>query len=191
MGDAIEMSPSLFHAYTAEKQIGPKLARRIEEAAELPFGWMDQAHGNSGDPTEIDAVTVPMFDVHASAGCGTLVESEERVNELFFRRDWLRARNFQQSGLGVIRVKGDSMTPTIPDGSVILINKEDREVRNGKVYVLRYDGMLHVKRLQRLPGSMVQVVSDNAAEYPPFAVDTSNGTEFQVLGRVVWLGREI
>ncbi|MBF0460868.1 MAG: helix-turn-helix transcriptional regulator [Magnetococcales bacterium] len=191
MGDAIEMSPSLFHAYTAEKPIGPKMARRIEVAAELPHGWMDHTHGKREGFEEIDVVTVPVFDVEASAGHGSLVESEEKSKELFFRYDWITERGFHQSHLGIIRVKGQSMEPTIPNGAVILVNREDTEIKNGRIYVLRYDDMLHVKRLQRLPGSLVQVISDNAAEYPPFVVDINSSVEFQVLGRVVWLGREL
>ncbi len=190
MGDAIDMSPSLFHAYTAEKPVGASIARRIEVAAGLPLGWMDHTHGTRDGFEEIDVVSVPVFDVEASAGHGSLVESEERSKELFFRYDWITERGFQQSFLGIIRVLGNSMEPTIPDKAVILVNREDTEIKNGRIYVLRYDDMLHVKRLQRLPGNMVQVISDNAAEYPPFVVDVSSDVEFRVLGRVVWLGRE-
>lgn len=191
MADAVGLSPSLFHAYATDKQVGPKVARRIEEAVELPHGWLDQPHDECKASTEIDAVPVPMFDVEASAGHGSWVESEEIVKELMFRRDWLQSHGFLRKDLGVIRSRGASMLPTIPDGAVLLVNKRETEIQNGRVYVIRYDRMLHVKRLQRLPGHQIQVVSDNAAEYPPFAVDLSDGVDFQILGRVVWLGREI
>ncbi|MEO5351545.1 MAG: helix-turn-helix transcriptional regulator, partial [Magnetococcus sp. YQC-3] len=183
-------SPSLFHAYTADKPVGASIARRIEVAAGLPHGWMDHSHGSRVGFNEFDVVTVPVFDVEASAGHGSLVETSERSRELFFRYDWIVERGFNQKYLGVIRVKGDSMTPTIPNGAVILVNREDTEIKNGCIYVLRYDDLLHVKRLQRLPKNMVQVVSDNADEYPPFIANASLEHEFQVLGRVVWLGRE-
>ena len=191
MADAVGMSPSLFHAYAMDKRIGPKVARRIEEAVDLPHGWMDQPHGGKGAVMEIDAVPVPMFDVEASAGHGGWVESEDIVKELMFRRDWIQSRGYHRKNLGVIRAKGDSMTPTIPNGSALLVNKGEVEIQNGRVFVLRYDSMLHVKRLQSLPGRLVQVVSDNAAEYPPFTVELNDGIDFQILGRVVWLGREI
>ncbi|MBF0421089.1 MAG: helix-turn-helix transcriptional regulator [Magnetococcales bacterium] len=191
MADATKMSPSLFHAYATEKQVGPKVARRIEEAVDLPHGWMDQPHGGKGYAPEIDAVSVPVFDVEASAGHGGWVESEEIVKELMFRRDWLQSHGYSKKNLGVIRARGDSMMPTIPDGAALLIHNAETDIQNGKVYVLRYDGMLHVKRLQRLPGHLIQVVSDNASEYPPFTVELNDGVDFQVLGRVVWLGREM
>ncbi len=63
-------------------------------------------------------------------------------------------------------------------------------IRDG-IYVSRYDGLLQVKRLQRQPKGVVRVSSDNPA-YDPFSVNLHDeGTDFIIVGRVVWVGRKL
>ena len=90
----------------------------------------------------------------------------------------------------MIEVQGDSMQPTMMDGDMLLVNSQVNQIRDG-IYVLRFDGLLMVKRLQRQPGGHVMVTSDNPA-YTPFTVDLNDeSTEFSVLGKVVWVGRRL
>jgi hypothetical protein len=51
--------------------------------------------------------------------------------------------------------------------------------------------LLQVKRLQRQPKGVVQVTSDNTA-YDSFTVNLQDeGTDFVIVGRVVWVGRKL
>ena len=46
---------------------------------------------HSDAPERKDFVYVPRYDVQASAGYGTLIESEQIVDHLAFKRDWLES----------------------------------------------------------------------------------------------------
>lgn len=82
------------------------------------------------------------------------------------------------------------MEGVLNDKDIILINHDDREPREG-IYVLRIDGQLIVKRVQRLPGSILRITSTNPA-YEPFSVDMNNVLgDFAVVGKVVWYGRVV
>ncbi|MEA3065572.1 MAG: hypothetical protein QOJ27_2024 [Sphingomonadales bacterium] len=137
-------------------------------------------------------VSVPRLDVQASAGPGALDAEEKRLGRIGFDSAWLRRLGLGGGApgrLSVIRVDGDSMSPTLSDGDEILVDREDGpgRLRDG-IYVLRVEGTLVVKRLAVGPGGRLSVRSDNEA-YPgwpdlePGAVD--------VVGRVVWVGRRL
>ncbi len=89
----------------------------------------------------------------------------------------------------MIRVDGDSMTPTLSDGDDILVDREDGagRLRDG-IYVLRIEDALVVKRLAVGPGGRLSVRSDNDA-YPGWPDVEPDSID--VVGRVVWVGRRI
>lgn len=137
-------------------------------------------------------ISVPRLDVHASAGPGAVAAEEKRLGRIGFDAAWLRRLGLgggEPGRLSVIRVDGDSMSPTLSDGDEILVDRDDGagRLRDG-IYVLRIEEALVVKRLALGPGGRLSVRSDNDA-YPgwpdlePAAVD--------VVGRVVWVGRRL
>jgi len=137
-------------------------------------------------------VYIPLYDVNAAAGKGALVERESVSDVLAFKRDWIRQElHAQPADLSLIYVEGDSMEPDLRAGDIVLLDHTDTRARREGVYVIRMDGALLVKQLQRLPGGIVKVISRNAA-YEPFTVkmvDVDEPNGFAVIGRVVWACR--
>ncbi|MDO8414172.1 MAG: helix-turn-helix transcriptional regulator [Gallionellaceae bacterium] len=145
------------------------------------------------DPTlDNDYVSIPLYDVHAAAGGGALVDAEHVVDVLHFKQEWIRAElRASPDDLYLIHVDGESMEPTLRPGDIILVDKRDHSQARDGIYVLRMNGTLLVKRLQRLPGGVIKVTSDNAA-YSPFEINASNADDgFAIIGRVVWSGRRM
>jgi phage repressor protein C with HTH and peptisase S24 domain len=104
---------------------------------------------------------------------------------------WLRriARGAPDE-LSIIRVQGDSMTPTLADGDEILVDRADgsAQLRDG-IYVLRLDQTLVVKRVALNPaGRGASIRSDNPA-YPGWP--DCDLRSLDIVGRVVWAGRRI
>lgn len=140
-----------------------------------------------------DYSLVPLYDVSASAGHGALVEAEQVIDYLAFKREWLRSELHATEGdLYLIEVDGESMEPTLRPGDIILIDRRNAgSIPRDGVYVLRLDGSLLVKRLQRMPGQAVRVTSDNAA-YEPFSLALDAvADDLEIVGRVVWSGRRM
>lgn len=129
---------------------------------------------------------VPLYNVEASAGYGSYVESEEVASHLAFRRDWLHNEvHANPAHLHLIYVRGDSMEPALTSGEVVMVDTSaaTESVRDG-IHVIQMDGSVMIKRLQRLPGNRVKVTSDNDL-YTPFEASLNNN-EIQIIGRVVW-----
>jgi len=136
---------------------------------------------------------IPLYDVKAAAGNGTVIDREHIIDFLAFKQEWIRVQlGLSPQDLYLIHVDGESMEPTLRPGDMILIDHRTASSlpRDG-IYVLRMDDTLLVKRLQRLPGSVVKVTSDNPA-YEPFTLDLKqSAAEVGIIGRVVWCGRRM
>lgn len=145
--------------------------------------------GNEVDTDEF--VFVPRYDIHAAAGHGRFVGNEEPVFTMAFRRYWIENYITRDTkNLSVISVKGDSMEGVLNDGDSILINHGETAPRDG-LYVLRINENLLVKRLQIMPGGIINVISANEA-YPAFEINLNNLTDdVKIIGRVEWFGRTI
>jgi phage repressor protein C with HTH and peptisase S24 domain len=148
-----------------------------------------------GGPAEDDPThglaPVSRSPVRASAGPGAVVGEEARRPYFGFDERWLKALTSTAADrLSIIRVEGDSMSPTLNPGDDILIDPGDcmDRLRDG-IYVLRVDDALVVKRLALHPvGGRVTVQSDNPAypDWPDRPID-----EITCIGRVIWAGRKI
>ena len=137
-------------------------------------------------------ISGPRLDVRASAGHGTLDSDETRLGRIGFDSAWLKRLGLgggRPGRLSIIRVNGDSMSPTLSDGDEILVDRDDGagRLRDG-IYVLRVEETLVVKRLGVGPGGRLSVRSDNDA-YPGWP-DLEPGS-VDVVGRVVWVGRRL
>ncbi|MGE4323401.1 MAG: helix-turn-helix transcriptional regulator [Sphingobium sp.] len=135
-------------------------------------------------------VAVPRLALGASAGAGSLDEDERATGVMAFDAQWLRHLGVKPQRVSIIRVDGESMTPTLGDGDDIMVDHADdaTRLRDG-VYVLRLDGVLMVKRVAMGPlRGRFSVVSDNP-HYPDWTdIDPALVT---ILGRVVWTGRRL
>lgn len=129
---------------------------------------------------------VPRLKVQVSAGHGAVVEGEEHLDRLAFRRKWLKREGFKESDLVAVVVKGDSMQPTLADGDTVLVNIRETSVTDG-IYVIRIDADVFVKRLQHRFGGAVGVISDNK-DYPDQELSGQQLEELTIIGRVVWMG---
>ena len=161
-----------------------ELAERDRARLAAYFGVAEATLGGRANDANVG---IPRIDVGASAGPGGLVDAEDRRQPFAFPPALLRQLGVRTSAASMIRVEGDSMSPTLEDGDEILLNRDLRRVEaRGGIFVLRLEGVLMVKRLRTALGG-IEVVSDNAV-YPPRVVPAR---EIEVIGRVAWLSRAI
>lgn len=136
-------------------------------------------------------VQVPRYKVAASAGGGSIIHSEQIVDYLSFRADWVRnSLGVSVQDLALINVKGDSMEPVLSNEDLILVDMRISGVEDNAIYVLQFNGVLLVKRLQRRFDGSVVIMSDNP-RYTPETLVGEAVEALQVIGRVVWAGRRM
>ena len=162
-----------------------KLARYFSISEALLGGPQDEPRALEG------LISIKRHPVFASAGPGAIVNEGFGKPYFGFDERWLRAlTQTPSSNLSIVRVEGDSMSPTLNAGDDILVDLGDcgDRLRDG-IYVLRVDDALVVKRLALSPlARRVTVQSDNPAypDWPDRALD-----EINCIGRVIWSGRKV
>jgi hypothetical protein len=162
-----------------------KLARYFSVSETLLGGPVDSEQAPGA------LISISSHPVAVSAGPGALVIGETGKPCFAFEERWLRGMTpSDPSKLSIVRVQGDSMSPTLNAGDDILVDLGDagERLRDG-IYVLRIDDAVVVKRLALEPtGRRVTVRSDNPA-YPDWP--NCSFEEIKPIGRVIWSGRRI
>jgi len=169
--------------------VAQKYARAFRVSPDwLMFGKGDDMTGPADDAPESDLV--PIYDIEASAGNGIIPgEDEAVVDHLALPPGYLRRiTSAPVSALAIVTVTGDSMSPTLRGGDVVMIDTRKQNPGYDGLFVLRFDGALHVKRMNRgsRPG-VVRIVSDNPVGYAPFEREMH---DVEVVGKVLWYGRK-
>jgi len=110
-----------------------------------------------GDDVPDDMVLVPESRIKFAGGDGhvnyELVEDEEPAT---YRRTWFQKNRINPDRVRRFRVAGDSMEPLLFARDTILVNLDETDVIDGRLYALRYGDQLRVKYLsKRLDGTLV------------------------------------
>ena len=129
---------------------------------------------------------VPYYSAKAAAGEGTEVAEYPDKDVIYFDTRFLKTivgNNLNH--LSLITAEGQSMKPTIMDGDLLMINDSIKEIVPNKIFVIRQDKKLRVKRLKTKITGEVLIISDNK-EYEPEIMDK----ETEIIGQVVWNGNK-
>lgn len=141
-------------------------------------------------------IDIPQYDVAGSMGPGQVAPSEyiETIKNITVRTEYLREQgvNFSRAeNLAVVTGFGESMEKTFTSGDPLIIDKGVNEVVVDGVYLFSLDGVLYIKRLQRLP-KMIRMISDNDA-FPSYDIKGADLDVLRIHARVLlaWNSRKL
>ena len=138
-------------------------------------------------PETHDYIQVPWMEAEASMGGGSTVVSKKIISHLSFRADWILAKGNPKK-MAVINAGGNSMEPTIPDDSIVLVNEgKTYPPINGKIYFICYGEVISIKRLKVENERVVAMISDNGNKEDPVRPEE----HFEILGQAIWFGKEL
>jgi SOS-response transcriptional repressor LexA len=150
-----------------------------------------------------DFTLLPLLKSRVAAGPEGEILYEEVGDYYPFKRWWVEKISGRSAErrkhLVLVKVRGDSMSPTINQGEIILVDTYEAErvqIRTGQIYLVTMpDGSSAIKRLavSRDEGRVKLIcMSDNISCYQPFEFELDPGRSIKhyVLGRVRWAGKE-
>ena len=139
----------------------------------ISLNWIlfDQQIENIVTETEKFAKIRYFKDINASAGGGA-INFNENYEILYIDNKIIN------KDLDAINVIGDSMEPTIKDGSIIFIDRNDKNVQNGGIFVIATTAGVFVKRVNLKSSGELELISDNPL-YPSETVK-----EARIIGKV-------
>lgn len=129
-----------------------------------------------------DTIRIERIDMAGACGNGAVASDwPSLINSIEFPADAVR-RLFagrDTRGLRLVDTFGDSMEPTIPELSAILIDTRTDSFVGDGIYFFAYAGELYTKRLQKTPAGLI-ALSDNPL-YQPFTIDEDD--RFRIIGK--------
>lgn len=129
-------------------------------------------------------VRFPLLEGFAGMGRGDYVgDYPEIVDFVEVTREWAtqRLRNVPHEAVRVITGRGQSMRGTYSDGDLIFLDSRIKQFKGDAAYCYRWDGLVHIKRLQHIGGGRVRIISANP-EWPAVEVAL---TELEIGGMAV------
>ena len=151
--------------------------RKVQKTWSINLNNNDAALGliNQYTPSEDTGIVVPIVDIAAAAGAGAF------NSDYYTQRDTLRfpSHMIQRGVHNCIRIKGQSMSPTLQDGGYVITRLLDRSewetIKDNYIYVItNREGETFLKRVKnRLKeGGFLVCTSDNPekATYRDFNV---------------------
>lgn len=163
--------------------------------------WLSERHGISAEwiitgstaprSTVENMVRIKHYNVSASAGTGLVpVDEHEEQDDIILARSFLRRLGATPDQSQVIFARGESMLPTIPDGSLLLIDRSKTHLVEGGVFVFRVGEGIKVKRARWRADQRIDLLSDNQlAGYPPETYTRDEIASIVPLGRVMCVMR--
>lgn len=147
-------------------------------------------------PLDSSFITIPQLDVAGSMGVGRVPPDHiEVIRDITVHLDWLQTQGLSYSkleNLAIIDGDGDSMEGTFRNGDALLVDRGITEIRTDAIYVFTLEGELFIKRLQRLTGGSLRMISDNPV-YPAIMIEGDMLAKVHIQARVllVWNARKL
>ncbi len=120
-------------------------------------------------------------DVRASAGGGSFnFDTDFKLLSI----DTTIMKNIIPDGnkeIEAITVDGESMEPTLQDGSIIFLDREQININKDGIYVASTNAGLFIKRIRQRADGMIELISDNKNYSPEYILSE----EIKIIGRVV------
>jgi phage repressor protein C with HTH and peptisase S24 domain len=168
----------------------------IASASDVSIEWLATGVGSMKKTAHLESneamtefALIPGYNVQISAGNGLESEQEQVTRKLAFRHKWLKFKGLKEKDLVLVFTKGDSMEPTISDNNTLMIDTSQQELQDGHIYVIRTNNHLVVKRIQNTLNGFI-LISDNK-EYERVDITYDEAEDLQVIGRVVWIGKDV
>lgn len=173
LSKVLKISPTAVSAWErgANKPLMDKLVI-MSELFDVPLLYFFDVEGVE------EVVSMTKIPVIGTIACGEPILAEENIEEY---REEITA-HLPTGDLFYLRTKGDSMTPTIPEGSYVLIRVQS-DVEDGEIAAVLVNGDTEatLKRVKRQNG-MVLLMADNQ-NHAPYIVTSENTA--RILGKAV------
>jgi hypothetical protein len=181
-----------------KKRIADHMIELLEQTFALPLGWLDRTHDTVTGfdivepPNRDQKVTVPRFQFINRARALLLLGQPGIIVAWLVSPEWVKGniRNYTSiDNLAIVTGFGDSTDGMFNAGDPILVDCGITSVDVDAIYFFRVGNEGFIKRIQRIPGMGLVVLSVNWA-YSDWIITAD--MDFEVFDRVikVWQSRE-
>ena len=139
-----------------------------------------------------DSVTqfekIPKVTARLCAGGGSFETDADVQAYHAFQKDWLRRKGKPET-MVLFDIFGNSMEPEIKDGDTVLIDQNQQAILAGAMYAVGIEDTIMVKRIEKRPNKLVLL--SNHKDYLPVMLTREEASAVRIIGKVIWICREI
>ncbi len=149
----------------------------------ISVNWLffDQAVDMLKEETEKFFQVRYFTDIRASAGGGAYGFDEDFETITLDEKIMHNMVGLGNTELEAIHVDGESMEPTLQDGSIVFVDRTQTNINKNGIFIASTAGGLFIKRIHQRVDGMIELISDNNI-YPPQAINPDDVT---IIGKVV------
>ena len=188
-----EVTPSTITRFLSReiKSLNIETIQKISYYYKEPMGSFiqelkDTSYNNAEIITGSDIAYISFYrDIGVSAGKGLDWDSDGQILSFPIPLSFLHSKGIAPENALIVKVNGDSMTPTLNDNDLVVIDKNFSLSLNG-VYVIKDNiNGLRVKRLDKDKDGNLKVISDNKNyETQIYTVEEMQDETITILGKV-------
>lgn len=188
-----DVTPSTITRFLSReiKSLNIEIIQKIADYYKEPMGsFIQELKNTSKNNAEIitgsDIAYISFYrDIGVSAGKGLDWDSDGQILSFPIPLSFLHSKGIAPENALIVKVNGDSMSPTLNDNDLVVIDKNFSVSLNG-VYVIKDNiNGLRVKRLDKDKDGNLKVISDNKNyETQIYTVEEMQDETIIILGKV-------
>ncbi len=168
-------------SYNDQNEPSVKSITLFSEKYKINYNWLFSGKGNMfQNGTEDNLAKIDIINLKPGMGSGTETFEIFKIGDFIIEKSYLYP--YLPDQVKAIFVHGDSMTPTLHNGDVVLYSPG--LIRDNGIYILDVFGNMKCKRIEfKLDGSFL-VISDNQ-RYESETVKPEENQTVRVCGKVI------
>jgi phage repressor protein C with HTH and peptisase S24 domain len=142
-----------------------------------------------------DVVHIPQYEAGGAMGQSLILQGDQPgiIKHMAVTQEWAQKNLKAHTGLQnlcIVTGFGDSMKPLYNPGDPLILDQGIKQCDQDAVYFFRVGNEGFIKRLQRIPGEGIWVLSANK-EYKDWLI--KRDADFEIFGRVMkaWRGEDL
>ena len=183
VADALAIPQTTFATMKKRNSIPFKEILEYCANKKLSINWLffDQSIEMLAEETDRFFQVHYFADIRASAGGGAFNFDDDYEVLSIDRTIMSNITASSNEVLEAINVDGESMEPTLQDGSIVFIDRNQININKDGIFVASTTAGLFIKRIRQRADGMIELISDNKA-YSPEMITPD---EVEIVGRVV------
>jgi len=183
VADALAIPQTTFATMKKRNSIPFKEILEYCANKKLSINWLffDQAIEMLAEETDRFFQVHYFADIRASAGGGAFNFDDDYEVLSIDKTIMSNITASSNEVLEAINVDGESMEPTLQDGSIVFIDRNQTNINKDGIFVASTTAGLFIKRIRQRADGMIELISDNKA-YSPEMITPD---EVEIVGRVI------
>ena len=193
LAQALQINRSAVTQARKKGQVPDRWLLKLYRKFGLNPEWLESGAGRSFlKKRNRDSVSefekIPKVNARLCAGDGSFETDADIQCYYAFQKDWLQKKGSAEA-MVVFDIFGNSMEPEIQNSDTVLVDQSQKAILAGALYAVGIEDTIMVKRIEKRPNKLVLL--SNHKDYLPIILNREEAGAVRIIGKVIWVCREI